>query len=72
MNLSRMTTLEATTLKDALNLTEDEELIYAMLCKGKSRIQIADRLNISLRTTDRRINDIKLKMNKVGKIEART
>lgn len=50
-------------LIDGANLTTEEEKIFQMLCKGKSIIYIADNLNMSTRTIDRRISDIKRKLN---------
>lgn len=63
MNLSRYTKSELEWMVSDLNLTEDEEIIYEMLSKGKSIIQIADRLNMSTRSVDRRIRVLKGKLN---------
>lgn len=63
MNLSRYKTSDLQKIKEDANLTEDEEMIYYMLSKGKSIIQIADKMNLSTRTIDRRIRDMKEKLN---------
>ena len=63
MNLSRYKTSELERMASDANLTQDEEMIYKMLSKGKSRVQIADKMNISVPTVDRRIRDIKLKID---------
>lgn len=62
MQLYKLTTQKINELHDALNLTEDEEIVFQMLSKGKSRIQIADRLQLSVRSVDNRIKDIKNKI----------
>ena len=63
MNLSRYKTADLQKIKEDANLTEDEEMIYNMLSKGKSIIQIADKMNLSTRTIDRRIRNMKEKLN---------
>lgn len=63
MNLSRYKTSDLQKIKEDANLTEDEEMIYYMLSKGKSIIQIADKMNLSTRTIDRRIRNMKEKLN---------
>lgn len=63
MNLSRMRTSELYRLLEDANLTEDEEEIYWMLAKGKSRLQISDQMNTSTATVDRRIRSMRRKLN---------
>ena len=63
MNLSRYKTSDLQKIKEDANLTEYEEMIYNMLSKGKSIIQIADKMNLSTRTIDRRIRNRKEKLN---------
>ena len=63
MNLSRYKTSDLQKIKEDANLTEDEEMIYNMLSKGKSIIQIADKMNLYTRTIDRRIRSMKEKLN---------
>lgn len=62
MDLSKFTTPKINYLKENLNLTEDEEIVFDMLSKHKTRIQIADRLQMSIRTVDNRVKDIKMKI----------
>lgn len=63
MNLSRYKKSELDKMVSDIILTEDEELVYEMLLKGKSRVQIADKMNVSVPTVDRRIKGIKSKLN---------
>lgn len=63
--LSSLTKPELEELKDLLNLTDDECIIFHLLSKNKSIIEISDKVGISRRTTDRRINDVKRKVEKV-------
>lgn len=48
------------------NFTEDEEKIFYLLSKRKTRVEIAQVMQISTRTLDRRISHIKDKMLKYG------
>lgn len=63
MNLSKLNKARLEEMKACANFTEDEEIVFDMLSKGKSIIQIADVLNLSTRSVDRRIRDIKAKLN---------
>lgn len=63
LNLSKLNKARLEELKSECHFTEDEEIIFDMLSKGKSIIQIADYMNMSTRTVDRRIRDMKSKMN---------
>ena len=63
--LSSLTKPELEELKDLLNLTDDECMIFQLLAKNKSVIEICDKVGMSKRTTDRRINDLKRKVGKV-------
>ena len=65
MNLSRYKTSDLQKIKEDANLTEDEEMIYYMLSKGKSIIQIADKMNLSTATVSRRIKKIKSNIKKL-------
>ena len=65
--LSSLTKPEIEELKELLNLTEDEEIIFIALSKGKSREEICYISKISLRTLDRRIECIKNKKEKIVK-----
>ena len=60
--LSMLTTPKLEYIKPQLNLSDEEEVIFDMLSRRKSRIQIADRLNVSTRTVDRLISRVQKKM----------
>lgn len=63
LNLSKLNKAKLEEMKACANFTEDEEIVFDMLSKGKSIIQIADFMNMSTRSVDRRISDIKSKLN---------
>lgn len=63
MNLSKYKVSELEERRKEYIFTEDEEMVYGMLLKGKSRIQIADKMNVSVPTVDRRIRNIRAKLN---------
>ena len=62
--LSRMTKPELEELEKYLNLTEDEEMVFRELAKGKSRIAIADKCLVSASTISNRIKNIETKMSR--------
>lgn len=63
--LTSLTKPELEELKEALNLTDDEEKIFVGLAKGYNVSMIADRNNISDRTMSRRIERICEKIEKL-------
>ena len=63
--LSSLTKPELEELRELLNLTDDEEMIFKELSKGRSKIFIADRCLISASTVDRRIRDIVIKIDRL-------
>lgn len=63
--LSSLTKPELEELKELLNLTDDEELIFCQLSKGRSKITVADNCRVSISTVDNRIKDIKFKIVKI-------
>ena len=65
MNLSFLSREQSEEYKSKMNLTEDEEKIFDMLTKNYSVVKIADIMQMSTRTVDRRIKNIKLKMDSV-------
>lgn len=67
MNLSFLSREQSEEYKRKMNLTEDEEQIFDMLTKNYSVVKIADIMQMSTRTVDRRIKNIKLKMGVVDK-----
>lgn len=67
MNLSFLSRKQSEEYKGKMNLTEDEEKVFDMLTKNYSVVKIADVMQMSTRTVDRRIKNIKLKMSVVNK-----
>ena len=64
--LSSLTRPELEELKDQLNLTDDEEMIFCQLCKGRSNVVVADNCRVSSSFVDSRIKSISCKINKLG------
>lgn len=64
--LSSLTKPELEELKDQLNLTDDEEMIFCQLSKGRSNITIADNCRVSISFVDSRIKSISVKVNRLG------
>lgn len=65
MNLSFLSKEQSEEYKRKMNLTEDEEHIFDMLTKNYSVVKIAGVMQMSTRTVDRRIKNIKIKMGMV-------
>jgi len=63
--LSSLTKPELEELKEELNLTDDEEMVFTHLSKGRSKIMTADRCGVSLPTIDNRIKTINSKLNRL-------
>lgn len=63
--LSSLTKPELEELKDLLNLTEDEELVFMQLSRGRSKIIVSDNCKISVSTVDNKIKAINLKMDRL-------
>lgn len=63
--LSSLTKPELEELKELLNLTDDEELVFSQLSKGRSKVIVADNCGISLRTVDTRIKSISTKLERI-------
>lgn len=66
MNLSFLSKEQSEEYKSKMNLTEDEEQIFDMLTKNYSVVKIASIMQMSTRTVDRRIKNIKVKMNMIS------
>lgn len=62
--LSRLTKPELEELEKYLNLTDDEEMVFRELAKGKSRTAIADKCLVSASTISNRIKNIETKMSR--------
>ena len=63
--LSSLTKPELEELKELLNLTDDEELVFCQLSKGRSNIMVSDNCRISISTVDKRIKSISFKLKKI-------
>lgn len=66
MLLTSLTKPELEELRERLNLTEDEEIVFKGLSKGRSRIRIADDCMCATSTVDNRIKAINKKINRLG------
>lgn len=63
--LSSLTKPELEELKELLNLTDDEEMVFDLLSRGRGRIQIAEKTMVSVPTVDRRILGITKKIKRI-------
>jgi DNA-binding NarL/FixJ family response regulator len=63
--LSSLTKPELEELKDQLNLTDDEMMVFEQLSKGRSRIAIADNCQISERTVSNKSECIVKKLERL-------
>ena len=68
-HLSSLTKPEVERLRDKLNLTEDEEIIFNKLAKGKSKVSIADECLVSVGTVSNRISAIQSKVYRIISME---
>lgn len=66
MNLSYLSKEQSNNYKSQMNLTDEEEQIFDMLTKNYSVVKIACIMQMSTRTVDRRIKNIKVKMNMIS------
>ena len=64
--LSSLTKPELEELKGLLNLTDEEEMVFIGLSKGRSKTRIADDCMVSTSTVDNRIKAIGNKVNRLG------
>lgn len=67
MRLDNLTEAECEYYRHGCNFTDDERAVFDLRVKGKSRVEIAASLAISIATTDRRLRGIYAKVNRVGK-----
>ena len=65
MKLSELTKPELDGIRKNANFTEDEEKVFEMASRGKTIVEIADKMNVSERTVDRHIAKVKLKIKKL-------
>lgn len=64
--LSSLTKPELEELKEKLNLTDDEEMVFVQLSKGRSKIMVSDNCRISERTVGNKIKSITLKLERLS------
>lgn len=65
MYLSSLTKPELEELRERLNLTEDEEMVFLGLSKGRSKTRIADDCMVATSTVGNRIRNINHKLNRL-------
>lgn len=63
--LSLLTKPELEELKSLLNLTDDEEMVFEQLSKGRSKTMVADNCQISERTVGNKIETITRKVERL-------
>ena len=66
MKFTKFIKPELEQIKENGNFTEEEERIFSLLCRGFSRKQISTKENLSLRTIEYRVRDIKDKIERTG------
>lgn len=66
--LSSLTKPELDELKELLNLTEEEEEIFLLLARGKSKVSISDKCLVSVGTVSNRICSIQSKVVRVKRM----
>lgn len=64
--LSSMTKPELEEIRENLNLTDDEDMVFMQLSKGRNKTYIADNCMISISTVDNRIKAINRKIERLG------
>ena len=62
MKFTKFIKPELEQIKENANFTEEEERIFSLLCRGFSQKQISTKENLSLRTIEYRVRDIKDKI----------
>lgn len=68
MRLDNLTEAECENFRQGCNFTDEERAIFDLRVKGKSRVEIAASMAISIATTDRRLRGIYEKVNKVKEL----
>ncbi len=67
--LSSLTKPELEELKELLNLTDEEELVFMELAKGRSRVSTSDKCLVSCSTVSNRIKAIQ---NKISRLRSKS
>ena len=65
MKLSKLTKPELEEILENANLTEDEQIVFDLLSKGKTITEISLEISVCERTVNRRISKIKNKINRL-------
>lgn len=63
--LSKMTRPELEKILQNANFTQDEESVFWLLARGKTITEISQLENVSERTVNRKIKDIRLKVSRL-------
>lgn len=63
--LSKMTKPELEKILQNANFTQDEESVFWLLARGKTITEISQLENVSERTVNRKIKDIRLKVSRL-------
>lgn len=63
--LSKMTRPELEKILENANFTQDEENVFWLLARGKTITEISQLENVSERTVNRKIKDIRLKVSRL-------
>ena len=66
--LSSLTKPEIDELREQLNLTDDELMVFDNLIKGRSKVAIADNCLVSVSTVDNRVKSIRNKLERLKKV----
>lgn len=67
--LSSLTKPELDNLRVQLNLTDDEDLVFLQLSRGKSKVAVAENCGISTPTVDNRIKAINKKIARLEMVQ---
>ena len=65
MKLSKLTKPELEEILENANSTEDEQIVFDLLSKGKTITEISLEISVCERTVNRRIQKIKNKINRL-------
>lgn len=63
--LSGMVKSELEEIKDKANFTDDEQIVFDCMAKGKSIVAVAERCNCSTSTVSNRVECIKRKLERI-------
>ena len=66
--LSSLTKPELEELKELLNITDEEELVFKELSRGRSRVSVSDKCMVSCSTVSNRVKAIQ---NKISRLRGR-